>query len=61
MKSFCRRIIEFGGANVRYGRKLVDPHLCCYNGAYFMCNSNENLKKDATGYGIQGTGPIDSN
>ena len=48
MKSFCRRIIELGGDDVRCKRKLIDPYLCCYNGAYFMYNLNENLKKDAT-------------
>ena len=54
MKLFRRRIIELGDDNVRFGRKLVDPHLCCYNSSYFMCKSNKNLKKDGTGNGTQG-------
>ena len=49
-----RRIVELGDDDVRCARKLIDPSLCCYNGAYFMCISNENLKTDGTGNGTQG-------
>ena len=38
-------MIRIGDDDVRYGRKLVDPHLHCYNGSYFMCNSNNNWKE----------------
>ena len=53
-KSLHGRIIELGDDAVRFGRKVIDPHLCCYNGSYFMFNSNENLKKDVTVNGTQG-------
>lgn len=48
-----QRIIELGDTDVRQGKKLISPHLCCYIGAYFMCNSNDNLKEQGTGNGTQ--------
>ena len=39
---------------MKSGRKLIDPCLRCYIGAYFMCISNDGLKKDGTGNGTQG-------
>ena len=32
---------------------MVDPCLRCYTGAFFMCNSNENLKDKGAGNGTQ--------
>lgn len=46
-----KRIIELGDSDMTQGTKLISPHLCCYNGAYFMCNSNDNLKEHGTGNG----------
>ena len=48
-----QRIIELGDSDLRQGTKLISPHLCCYVGAYFMCNSNDNLKEHGTGNGTQ--------
>lgn len=48
-----QRIIELGDADLKQGTKLISPHLCCYVGAYFMCNSNDNLKEHGTGNGTQ--------
>jgi hypothetical protein len=48
-----QRIIELGDSDLKQGTKLISPHLCCYVGAYFMCNSNENLKEHGTGNGTQ--------
>lgn len=54
VESLRRRIIELGDDDVRCQRKLIDPSLCCYNGAYFMCISNEGLREHGTGNGTQG-------
>ena len=48
-----KRITELGDNDMRQGMKLISPHLCCYNGAHFMCNSNDNLKEHGTGNGTQ--------
>jgi len=47
------RIIEPGDSDMKQGTKLISPHLCCYNGAYFMCNSNDGLKQHGTANGSQ--------
>lgn len=49
-----RRIVQLGDNDMRQETTLVSPHLCCYNGAYFMCNSNDDLKEQGTGNGTQG-------
>jgi len=38
---------------MKQGTKLISPHPCCYNGAYFMCNSNDGLKQHGTANGSQ--------
>lgn len=48
-----KRITELGDNDMKQGTKLISPHLCCYKGAYFMCNSNDNLKEHGTGNGTQ--------
>ena len=53
MRSVRRRILELGDDDVRHIRKMVDPCLRCYTGAFFMCNSNENLKDKGAGNGTQ--------
>ena len=46
--------MELGDNDVRHQRrKLIDPCLRCYIGAFFMCNSNEGLKEKGTGNGTQ--------
>ena len=40
--------------DVKGGKKIIDPCLRCYIGGYFMCISNDGLKKDGTGNGTQG-------
>ena len=49
-----RRIVQLGDNDMRQDTTLVSPHLCCYNGAYFMCNSNDKLKEQGIGNGTQG-------
>ena len=48
-----KRITELGDNDMKQGKKLISPHLCCYKGAYFMCNSNDNLKEYGAGNGTQ--------
>ena len=52
-RALRKRIIELGDSDMKQGTKLISPHLCCYNGAYFMCNSNDGLKQHGTANGSQ--------
>jgi len=52
-RALYKRIIELGDSDMKQGTKLISPHLCCYNGAYFMCNSNDGLKQHGTANGSQ--------
>ena len=52
-RALHKRITELGDCDMKQGTKLISPHLCCYNGAYFMCNSNDGLKENGTANGSQ--------
>ena len=52
-RSLRRRIMKLGDDDVKHKRTLVDPRLCCYKGAFLMCNSNKGLKEKGTGNGTQ--------